>query len=235
MTMTFPPTRVTKDTGATIKPGPMVTAAPELVLTDADFAGVAEGTGLNGPFLADFLASAATHENDGVNLFRALGHMTQNPVLQAQYRQFRQDCVTAVETYETLIAALGSRPKYVSPPGRMTEAMDQKMLEAFQAAGSADPLTLELKGVEATLLASTLCIANTSVLARIGEGLDEGAARTAIETAVAALSGPQQAHLEWAAQMQQTMLLTQVRSRLVQQVGSVVETVAGKIKDVLSP
>src|SRR5918998_479287 len=99
-------TRVQKDTGSTIKPGPMLVAGPEQVVTDADLTDVAAGTGLNGPFLADLLAAAAAHENDGKNLFQALGHMTANPALQARYKQFREESVVAVQTYELLAAQL---------------------------------------------------------------------------------------------------------------------------------
>src|SRR5919112_6840955 len=116
-------TRVQPDTGATIKPGPMLEARPELVVTDADLADVAPGTGLNGPFLADLLAAAATHENDGKNLFQALGHITANPALQATYKQFREESVVAVETYEERAPRLGAPVSYISPPARMTEAM----------------------------------------------------------------------------------------------------------------
>lgn len=234
MTMTSPVTKLTKDVGTTIKPGPMVVAHPDQVMTDADLKAVSGNTGLNGPFLADLLGSFATHENMGVNLFRALRGVSANPMLVASYTKFEADGIAAVEAYETLITALGGKPKYISPPGRMTEGLDSKMIESLQGAGSADPMTVELKGVEMVLLASTMCVANTALLTRIAEGIDEGPAKTAMETAVTTLYGPQQQHLEWAAKTQQTLVLTQVKSRLAQQAGAVMETVAGKIKDVLT-
>lgn len=237
MSTTIPSTRVTKDTGATIKPGPMITAHPDQVVTDADAALTDFGgdSGLNGPFLADLLSACIAHENMGKNLFQLLGQTTANPMLQAQYATFRGDAVTAAEGYMMLVEALGGNPRYASPAGRMTEGLDQKMIESFLAAGSADPLTLDLKGVEQVLLASTTCVANTSLLAELAEGLDEDSeARAAMETAVAALAPVQQQHLEWAASMQQTMVLTQAKSRLAQSVAAVAEGVAAKIKDVLT-
>jgi hypothetical protein len=226
--------RIQPDTGATIKPGPMVVAAPARVITDDAHAGISQATGLNGPFVADLLASCVTHERCGVNLFRALGAQTQNPLHQATFRNFRADAGAAVDVYETLIGSLGGNIAYVSPPARMTEAVDQKLLEAFLLSGSADPLVLELKGAEAVLLASTLCLANTSLLAHLAESLDEGTeARTAMDQAVAALRPPQEAHLEWAVAAQHTMVLTQAKSRLAQRAGALLEEVTGKLKRLL--
>lgn len=226
-------TAVTWDTGALAKPGPMTVVNPDRECTEAQLADVAAGTGLNGPFVADLLSSCLTHENMGTNLFRTLASQTQNPMAQRQFSKFEDDARQAVATYQTLMDQLGVPPMYTSQVARMTEALDAKMVEAFLLAGSADPLTKELKGVEAVLLASTMCISNTALLARLAEGLDEGEARTAMETAVAALEPAQQEHLEWAAKMQQTLVLTQAKSSLAQKVGEMAETVVGKIKDVL--
>lgn len=226
-------TRVTKDTGATIKPGPMVVAGPDQVMTDEVLDRVAAGTGLNGPFVADFLASAATHENDGINLFRALAAMSANPVLQARYKQLQQEAAASVDAYEQLITDLGGQLGYISPPGRMTEAMDAKVLEAFLGSGSADLMTIELKGVEAVLLAATLCVANVSLLAAIADGVDDGDAKVAMLGAVAKLDGPAREHLEWAASMQQKMVLTQANSKLAQKAGAAMEGLVGRLKDAL--
>jgi hypothetical protein len=226
------PTRVQKDTGSTIKPGPMLVAHPDQVVTDADLADVAPGTGLNGPFLADFLAAAATHENDGKNLFQALGHMTANPVLQARYKQFREESVAAVATYEQLATALGAPIRYICPPARMTEAMDAKLLEAFQLSGSADPLVLELKGVEAVLMAATLCVANVSLFEQIAAGLPDGDAKAAFDQHLPVLKDAAERHLEWAASTQRTMVTSQAGSQLVQSALGVAENVAGRIKEV---
>ena len=226
-------TRVQKDTGTTIKPGPMLEASPEQVVTDADLADVAAGSGLNGPFLADLLAAAAAHENDGKNLFQALGHMTANPMLQAKFKQFREESVVAVQTYEQLATRLGAPIRYISPPARMTEAMDAKLLEAFLLSGSADPLVLELKGVEAVLLAATLCVANVALFEAIATGLSEGEAKAAFDELLPTLKDAGERHLEWAASTQRTMVTSQAGSALVQSALGVAETVVGKIKGAL--
>lgn len=226
-------TRLQPDTGTTLKPGPMSVVHPDRLMTDDRLDQVAAGTGLNGPFLADLLASCATHENMGVNLFRSLGAITANPMFQTTYARFGQDALANVEAYEGLITRLGGQLGYISPAGRMTEAIDAKLLEAFQGAGSADPATIDLKGVEAVLLASTMCVANIGVLRRIGDGLDDGDAKSAIGEAVATIEPPSIAHLEWAARSQQALILAQANSKLAQQANQAMETVFGKIKDLL--
>ena len=57
--------------------------------------------------------------------------------------------------------------------------------------------------------------------------------RSAMDEAVAVLQPPAEEHLRWAATTQQTMVLTQARSKLAQTAGAVVETVAGKVEDLL--
>jgi hypothetical protein len=62
----------TAATGATIKPGPMVTVVPERAKTDEQLASFAPGSGLNAPYLADQLSAFLAHERDGVALYTAL-------------------------------------------------------------------------------------------------------------------------------------------------------------------
>src|SRR5690606_18609040 len=157
-----------------------------------------------------------------------------NPMAKHRFSQFQTDAVTAVGVLERLMEQLGVPLHYASPPARMTEAMDSKLLEAFLLTGAADQMTVELKGVEAVLLASTMCVANTSLLASLAEGLEEGSeARVAMETAVDALMPVQQEHLEWAASMQQELVLTQAKSSLAQKAGAAAEAVVGKVRDAL--
>ena len=53
------------------------------------------------------------------------------------------------------------------------------------------------------------------------------------EEAVAALAPAAEEHLQWAAGMQQKMVLTQVQSKAAQTIGAVVEGVTAKVKDAL--
>ncbi len=227
-------TPITWETDAVAKSGPMMVVHPEREVRDEALADVAAGTGLNGPFVADLLASCTAHERTGLNLYKALEARTNNPLAQHRFSQFQADAITAVGVLERLMEQLGVPLHYASPPARMTEIMDSKLLEAFLLTGAADQLTVELKGIEATLLASTMCVANTSLLRSLGEGLDEGSeARLAIETAVDTLLPVQEEHLEWAASMQQELVLTQARSSVAQKAGAAAEAVVGKVRDVL--
>ena len=224
--------RVTKDLGATIKPGPTIFAGPGEVCTDDDFEAVGADAGLNGPMLADLLASMAAHENLGTNLYRMLARGCDNPALSSNLKDFEADAVTAVGVFRTLFEALDVPWRYVSPAARATEAMDAKLQEAFLLSGSADPVTVDLKRVEAVLVASTLCVANTAVLSNLAAGLDDGTTRQALETAVAALEGPQTEHLQWAADTRMRMALGQARGELMPKGAMAAETLVGKVKDV---
>ena len=223
--------RVTKDMGATIKPGPMVVVAPEQMKTDADFMHVAADSGLNGPLLADLVVSMAVHENMAVNMYRALQTVTTNPMLRSVFADFEQDSVKAVAVHAELMQTLEIPMYYVSPAGRMTEGLDAKMIESFLTAGSADPVTIDLKAVEAVLLGSTMCVANTGLLRAICDEA-EGATRTALQTAIDALHGPQTDHLEWATQTQRSMVLTMVKHPTAHKLAQFAETVVAKIKGV---
>lgn len=224
---------ITKETGATVKPGPMIVAEAPRVKTDEQLASVAADSGLNGPFIADLLSSAVTHERMGVNLFRFLKAQTNNPVLGAKYGQLREESERCVDAYEELITALGGDVVYASPPARMTEGMDQHLISSFLASGSADALVQELKGVEAVLLGATLCVANTELVARLAQEAKDGPSKQAMLRAVTLLLPAQQEHVRWARETQQTMVVTQAKHPLAQKVGQVAEAVVGKIKDVL--
>lgn len=227
-------TPITWNTSAIAKAGPMMVVHPDREVIDDDLSRVAAGTGLNGPFVADLLASCAAHERTGLNLFKALEARSNNPAAKRRFSQFQTDAITAVGVLERLMEQLGVPLHYASPPARMTEAIDSKIVEAFLLTGAADDMTIELKGIEAVMLASTMCLANTALLRSLAQGLDEGSeARKAFDTAIGALAPVQEEHLEWAVSMQQEMVLGQARSSIVQKAGAAAEAVVGKVRDVL--
>jgi len=77
-------------------------------------------------------------------------------------------------------------------------------------------------------------VGKTSLAKALAASLSEDSeVRVAMEEAVSSLQGPAEEHLQWAAQAQQTMVLTQSQSKLAQTAGAVVEQVAGKVKDLL--
>jgi hypothetical protein len=226
-------TPVTWDTDATAMPGPMTVVHPERLVTDAELADVAPDSGVNVPFLADVVASCATHERMGLNLFKALEAQTDNPGAKRRFAQFQDDAITAVATYDLLMERLGIPVHYASRPARMTEALDAKIVSAFLLSGSVDQLTVELKGIEAVMLAATMCVANAALLRSIGESMDEGTSRDAVLEACQALEPAAVEHLEWAAGMQQELVLAQTRSGLAQKAAEAAEAVVGKVRDVI--
>jgi hypothetical protein len=231
-TTTLSLTRVTKDVGATVKPGPMIVAEPDRVVTEPEMQNVAAGSGLNGPFLADLVVSMAAHENMAVDMYRVLRTYTSNPALQGAYKAFENDSLEAVAAHVQLMTELGIPMYYISPAARMTENLDNHMIMSFLGAGSADPLTCDLKTVEAVLLGATMCVANTRLLEQIGQAAD-GDARDAIGRAVATLQGPQLEHLTWAEQTQQKMVLTMVQHPATQKLTRFAEDVIGKLRQAM--
>lgn len=230
----MPNLTVTKDAGATVKPGPMVSAAPAQTVGDEALAGVAPGSGLNAPFVADVLSMSVTHERDGVQLYTALGALTANPMLSGAFRGFRQDTLRCVEVYETLIARAGGSSLYASPAARMTEAMDGQLLQTFLASGSADPLTLDMAMVDAVLTATMVCVANTELLFDLAGAADEGDAKTAMLEAAGQLGPAQRERLEWARDTRRTMAMAQASHPMVQKAARAVEGVVAKVKDTIS-
>jgi hypothetical protein len=223
-------TRVTKDMGSTLKPGPMVVAGPDQTMTDEllDDLGTAGDSGLNMAMLADLVAAMSVHENMGVNLYRTLQTITVNPMLRSAYADFEQDAIDAVAIHAGLMETLGIPMHYISPAARLTEGMDSHMIMSFLEAGSGDQLTIDMKTVEATFLASSMCVANTELLRKIGEEA-EGEAAAAIEQAVLQLEGPQTEHLAWAQQNRERMALMLVKHPITHKVMEWTENTIAKV------
>lgn len=223
-------TRHQKDSGTTIKPGPMSTTEPDLILTDEaleDLMVINEG---NPAFIADTIVSFAVHENMGINLFRALEGMTQNPILRPRFAQMMAEARRSVEVYEQLQQHLGIPLGYISPAGRCTEAMDQSLIASFLTAGSADPLTFEMAAVNATFLASSMCVANVELLNEIASGISDEKAVAAIENAVSELEPLAREHLEWATNARIAMATTLGKSKPAEKAGNAAEAMYGKMR-----
>jgi hypothetical protein len=224
---------VTIETGATLKPGPMLTVVPDLEIQDAQQAEFGADSGFNGPFLADILSAGVTHQRCGMNLLRALAANSDNPLTKPQLVTMRGQQETSIEAYEQLITSLGGNPQYASPAARMTEGLDSKIVESFSLSGSADPLTRELKGVEALLLAATCTVANVELLKSLAGDAKEGETKTALETAVTALEAPARAQAEWASKTMLSLATTQAKHPLVQKMAQAAESAIGAVKNKL--
>jgi hypothetical protein len=224
---------VTPETGATLKPGPMLVVVPDLLVEDAQLADFAADSGLNGPFLADVLSVGVTHQRCGMNLLRMLAANSDNPLTKPQVAAMRGQQEASIDAYEALITQLGGNPQYASPAARMTEILDSKIVEAFSLSGSADPLTRELKSVEAILLAATCSVANVDLLQALSDDADEGQSKTALTTAVGALAGPAAEQAEWARTTMLKLSTTQAKHPVVQKVAQAAESAIGAVKNAL--
>lgn len=112
----MPITAVRPETGATIRPGPMVTVLPEREVAEDRYTDFAADSGLNGPFLADQLSAFVTHERMGINLVRTLHARSDNPALRARYADLEGETLRAVGVWETLIGQLAGATSTPAPP-----------------------------------------------------------------------------------------------------------------------
>lgn len=220
-------------TGATLKPGPMLTVVPGRAVNDDDLAPVGAGTGLNSPFLADQLSASITHQRVGVDLLRMLSGRTTNPPLQALLTQLRATSSAAVGLWEELIVALGGNPQYASPMARMIEGTDRKIAESFLLNGSADALTFDAAALQAVFATISLDLLNAQTLASFADRADDGDAKQAMHKAAATLVKMAETGLSEVDRALSAALLAQVRSGLAQKAMQGMEKAAGKIKDML--
>lgn len=223
---------VTPLTGASIKPGPMVTVPPVAEVIDEHLADFAADSGLNSPFVADQFSAFIAHERDGVNMLRSLASLSSNPMLQSTYKEFAEESEQAAKIWAELILDLGGNPQYASPAGRMTEMLDGKIQEAMLGAGSADPMTVELAGMQAAMLAAHLCVANVDLLEAIA-GEAEGRPATLMREAAGKLRPLAEKHHTSAMRTINQMVLQQAKHPTMQKVGQAAEKMVDKVKGAL--
>lgn len=224
------PTNAAHHLGATSKPMPQVYVDPTRAVTDEELVAMADGAGLNGPFVADVLSDALMHERCGFHLYRSVAGRTHNPVLKAKYEQYGDETLTHITVLEDLIATLGGDPGYVSPAARGTEKYDTGTLEgSFLLSGSVDLMTQELMMLNAVVLAETIDHANWETLAALGEACPDGPVKDAVVRAVEQVLPQEAEHHGWAVETRQTMILVQARSKALQTVGVAMETAVAKI------
>lgn len=226
----MPTTAVRPETGATIKPGPMVTVAPEREVTDERFTDFAGGSGLNGPFLADQLSAGIAHERASLNLLRSLQARSNNPVLRGKYADLTDETLTAVGVWERLIGTLGGSPQYASPAGRATEALDAKIVESLLLGGSADPMTFEQAGLQSYLCGATLCAVNAGLVEQLAEEADEGPARAALRDAATQLVPAAREHVSWAEQTLGRAVVSQAKHPFLRKAAQTAERVTDKLR-----
>lgn len=190
-----------------------------------------DGSGLNGPFVADLLSDMLCHERCGVHLYRSVAGRTNNPVLKQRYEHFGNETLEHVEILETLIGRLGGDPMYVSPAARATERADAGLLEStFLLAGSVDLMTQELVMLDAVMLAEAKDHANWSGLSKMVDMLPEGDVRARVREAVARVEPQEDEHLGWAQDMRHKMVAMQASSAAMTSVAAKAEEAVARIK-----
>jgi rubrerythrin len=231
-----PVTTTTKSTGGTaLLMTPTTVTEPEVAMRPEMLNSFLEGSGLNGPFVADLLSSFLVHEQCGYHLYRTVSALTKNPMLSSKYQEFGAQTENHIGILEQLITDLGGTPGYVSPAARMTEAMNTKMMEAVTLiSGSADENTVEQVMLEAVVLAETKDHANWRLLGQLAEKMSDGGAKNAFLAAVGQVEDQEDEHLQWASSTWETLVMTQARSGLVQKGMKMAEKAVGVMKDALS-
>ncbi|HEX7135560.1 MAG TPA: ferritin-like domain-containing protein [Iamia sp.] len=214
------PTNAAHHLGATAKPAPMVAIDPERLMLDEDLAAMADGTGLNGPFVADVLSDMLMHERCGFHLYRSVAGRSNNPMLKRRYEEFGAETEAHIDVLEQLITELGGDPGYTSPISRITEKYDLGALEgSFLLSGSVDLMDQEMAMLNAVVLAETIDSANWETLAALADTLADGDVKDAMTRAVEKVLPQEVDHIGWARQMRQQMILLQAQSKAVQTVG----------------
>jgi rubrerythrin len=166
-----------------------------------------EGTGIDAQAFADQLSAFATHERNGVQLYRSVAGRTTDPELRKRYEEFGRETAEHVEIYSELVRSLGGDPLYVSPAARATKKANGVVLEAtFMLDGSVDAVTAELTMLDAVALAEAKCHANWEFLGAIASALDAGPVRDALEDAVSRVQPQEDEHLAWATSTRRELL-----------------------------
>jgi rubrerythrin len=221
----------TYDNASAAKPNEALYVPPDRMITDEVLDERLPDLGMNGPFIADILSMALTHERCGRHLYRSVAERTNNPVLQAKYTSFGEETERHAEILEGVIASMGGNPNYVSPAARATEGADSKLLEStFLLSGSVDVMTQEMVMLDAVLIAETVDHANWTALAALVDDLPEGSVRASLAEAVDEVRPDEDEHLEWARTMRTRMITLQAKGRSIAAVGAKVEELVETVR-----
>lgn len=228
----MPVTTTTKATGGRTIPTEMTFVAPTEEMSEKAREEFLEGTGLNGPFLADLLSQFLAHEQGGFHLYRALAGQTRNPALKSKYEEFGGETEHHIEVLEALLAKVGGDPGYVSPAARITTVMNGNLLEAVTlATGSADLMTRELAMVEAVVLAETKDHADWKFMEKLAVQLPKGAIRDAFSSAVSEVAPQEDDHVSWATSTWETLAMEHAQHQQQGESKGTAAKMVGKVKD----
>jgi hypothetical protein len=222
----------TKENGATAQPAPVLYVEPVQQVTPRALADLMPGSGLNPTFVADLLSAMLTHERCGVHLYRSSATRSNNPILQAKYREFGEQTERHVEILEHLIGAAGGDPNYVSPRARSVEAMNAHLLQStFLTDGALDPMSAEAAILDGVYLAESICQANWKTMRVLCESMDAGGLRDTFEAAVDEVEVQEDAHLEWPREMRQRLVLLQAKSSTMAAASEKAEELVARVRN----
>ncbi|HEX6237302.1 MAG TPA: ferritin-like domain-containing protein [Acidimicrobiales bacterium] len=224
----------TAATGARSTPAEMTYVDPARQMSDGEREGFLDGSGLNGPFVADLLSDMLAHERAGAMLYRSVAQRTHNPVLEERYRHFGDETIEHVDILERLIGELGGDAGYVSPAARATEKSGLGLVEStFLLSGSVDLMTQELVMLDAVLLAEAKDQANWAALSTLAGELPEGDIRAAFQRAIDDVVPREAEHLDWARDMRAKLIGMQARSGTMAKMGARAEEMTARIHGLL--
>ncbi|HLM17972.1 MAG TPA: hypothetical protein VK549_09140 [Acidimicrobiia bacterium] len=227
----------TKDTGGVTKAMRGVYAELDRYVDDESLAAAMAETGLNNAFLADLLSAVLTHERCGTHLYRSVEGRTNNPVLKAKYREFGSETERHVELVETLVAAGGGNPSYLSPLARAVEGTDSKILEStFMLRGSLDLAAAEMAMLDAVALAESMDRANWQLMAKVTEQLPEGtmSTRDQFQAAVDEVVPQEDDHFMWALTTKERLTMLQLSSTMAASLTDKAEQLMARVQNWLA-
>jgi rubrerythrin len=145
--------------------------------------------------LMDKLSEFLAVEQGGAQLYRIAGERAQNNELKQMYQRFGEETMRHRDVLIDLIGKLGGDPNYISPSARIAMHKAESMLGWAHLAGPLTPWEVQLIDLENIVLAETKDLSDWTLLETLGEELDDGEVRQAIQAAVDEVLPDEDEHL----------------------------------------
>jgi rubrerythrin len=176
-----------------------------------------------------------THERCGRHLYRSCEARTNNPVLQAKYREFGAETERHVEILEAVVTATGGNPSYVGPAARAVEATDSSLLQStFMLRGSLDVVTAETVMLDAVLLAECMDHANWQLFTKLATRLPAGDLRDQFEAAGREVEPQEDEHLTWATTTKERLTMLQASDSAGSSIATKADEVIARVQNWLA-
>ena len=148
--------------------------------------------------LLDKLSEFLMVEQGGLALYTLAAERSTRPALRERYEEFGRETAMHREVLVTLIERLGGDPSHVSPTARLAQVKASTLLEASIIVDGLSQDEIELNDLENVVLAETKDHADWSLLKQLGEQLEDGDVKTALQEVVNAVEEEEDTHLQWA-------------------------------------